>query len=102
MNLVPPYDVMCLHRRISTSWLCSSLFCFSPPTRIPRGLRAGGLVVGRSCPLVVVPAPSVSKQQQQQLHQVWFCGCGREGTLQRNPGGQQPGLTGRRPLGRGS
>lgn len=33
------------------------------------------------------------------LHQVWFCGCGREDL--ENRGGQQAGLTGRGPLGRG-
>lgn len=83
MNLVPPYDVMCLHRRISTSWLFYSLFCFSPPTRIPRGLRAGGLVVGRSCPTVGGGGARTRQQHyssSQQLHQVWSCGCGREVT----------------------
>lgn len=92
MNLVPPYDVMCLHRRISTSWLFSSHFCFSPPTRIPRGLRTGGLVVGRSCLLVQLGggARTVSSTGSS-LHwqiQVWFCGCGRQHS--EKPGGRGP------------
>lgn len=88
MNLVPPYDVMCLHRRISTSWLFSSLFCFSPPTRIPRGLRAGGLVVGRSC-LLVGGVGRTRTVSSSLLHQVWFCSCGREDL--ENPGANRPG-----------
>lgn len=97
MNLVPPYDVICLHRRISTSWLCSSLFCFSPPTRIPRGLRAGGLVVGRSCLLVggggarTVRSKAAAVAAVVCLHQVWFCGCGREDLENRGGGANRPG-----------
>lgn len=80
MNLVPPYDVMCLHRRISTSCLLSSLSRFSPPTRIPRGLRAGGRRWGDlACRRWWCPHRQQRQwQQQQQLHQVCFCGCGRQ------------------------
>lgn len=102
MNLVPPYDVMCLHRRISTSWLFSSLFCFSPPTRIPRGLRAGGLVVGRSCLLVGAAASTVSSKAAANC--CTRCGFAAvDGYTVGKPGGggQQAGLTGRGPLGRG-
>lgn len=42
MNLVPPYDVMCLHRRISTSWLSSSLFLFQPANKNPTWSQSRG------------------------------------------------------------
>lgn len=49
MNLVPPYDVMCLHRHISTSWLFSSLILFQPANENPtwsQSRGAGFWVVG--------------------------------------------------------
>lgn len=103
MDLVPPYDVMCLHRRISTSWLFSSLFLFQPANKNPtwsqsRGAGGGGR--GVACWWCCL------HRQQQAAATAAVAVAGvvlRLWTgIQGKPGGQQPGLTGRRPLGRGS
>lgn len=110
MNLVPPYDVMCLHRRISTSCLLSSLSRFSPPTRIPRGLRAGVgggeiLPVGGGGARTVSSGSSSgssSSSSSSYTRCVFAAVDGSQAKRKPGWGGQQPGLTGRRPLGRGS
>lgn len=95
MNLVPPYDVMCLHRHISTSWLFYFLILFQPANENPTwsqsrgaGWSGEGGQRARLFLLVVLAAPSASCNDcsSWQLHQVWFfCGCGRDA---REPGQQ--------------